>query len=434
MAEIVIIGAGMAGYGASSRLGQEDLKYSLFEKNNYIGGHCTTFHFKDGWTFDDGPHISFTKNERIRELFYNNTNKDVYETRTRVNNYWKGQWIKHPAQVNLYGISPDLNTRILLEMINLPEKDNNEITNYKEWLYASFGETFAENFPMKYTRKYHTTDASNMSTDWLGPRLYLPKLEEVIFGMLSSSTQDVHYINNLLYPKHGGFVKFMDGFQNNENLRLNHTLTSIDLKTRELTFNENSTKVYDYLISSVPLNSLVNLIKDTPAEIKMAAEMLACTQCVIVNIGVEKEIITDQHWTYFYDEDINIVRLSSPSNFSKNNAPEGFSSIQAEIYFSDKYKPLTHSHEHYIDVVTEELKKCNLIGQDDKIVHQSSWVIPYAQIIFDHDRAGSVRLIKQFLKEHNIYPCGRYGDWSYAWSDESFISGEYAAEEIIQQF
>ena len=44
------------------------------------------------------------------------------------------------------------------------------IRNYADWLLASFGKTFAELFPMQYTRKYHLTTADNMSTDWLGPR------------------------------------------------------------------------------------------------------------------------------------------------------------------------------------------------------------------------------------------------------------------------
>jgi protoporphyrinogen oxidase len=209
-------------------------------------------------------------------------------------------------------------------------------------------------------------------------------------------------------------------------------LTSIDLKNKVLTFNDKISKSYEYLISSVPLNSLVNLIKDPPKEVEEAAGLLACTQCVIVNIGIAREMVSDQHWTYIYDEDFSIVRLSFPSNFSKYNAPDGFSSIQAEIYFSDKYKPLTKNHEFYIDIVIEELKKCKIIDDSDKIAHSSSWVIPYAQIIFDHDRASSVDLIKQFLRESNIYPCGRYGDWSYAWSDQSFTSGEQAAKEVIK--
>ena len=27
--------------------------------------------------------------------------------------------------------------------------------------------------------------------------------------------------------------------------------------------------------------------------------------------------------------------------------------------------------------------------------------------------------------------CGRYGDWGYMWTDESFISGERAAEKAL---
>ncbi len=41
---------------------------------------------------------------------------------------------------------------------------------------------------MQYTIKYHTTEAKNMSLDWIGPRLYQAKLEEVLRGALSPST------------------------------------------------------------------------------------------------------------------------------------------------------------------------------------------------------------------------------------------------------
>ena len=33
---------------------------------------------------------------------------------------------------------------------------------------------------MQYTIKYHTTEAKNKSLDWIGPRLYQAKLEEVL--------------------------------------------------------------------------------------------------------------------------------------------------------------------------------------------------------------------------------------------------------------
>ena len=68
--------------------------------------------------------------------------------------------------------------------------------NYADWLYASFGKTFAESFPMEYTRKYHLTTAENMSTDWLGPRIYRPSLEEVLRGAISAAAPQVHYITH----------------------------------------------------------------------------------------------------------------------------------------------------------------------------------------------------------------------------------------------
>ena len=104
---------------------------------------------------------------------------------TKVNNYWKGHWIKHPAQVNLYGLPAELIVKVIKDFVDAQQKDHGEIKNYEHWLRASFGNTFAETFPMEYTIKYHTTEAKNKSLDWIGPRLYQAKLEEVLRGALT---------------------------------------------------------------------------------------------------------------------------------------------------------------------------------------------------------------------------------------------------------
>jgi hypothetical protein len=36
-----------------------------------------------------------------------------------------------------------------------------------------------------------------------------------------------------------------------------------------------------------------------------------------------------------------------------------------------------------------------------------------------------------YLDDIGVAYCGRYGDWAYIWTDESFISGEKAAEKIL---
>ena len=66
-AKVVILGSGMAGLGAAHALRQEGVASRIFDRHSYAGGH-TTSHVLDGFTFDEGPHVSFTKNPKVREI------------------------------------------------------------------------------------------------------------------------------------------------------------------------------------------------------------------------------------------------------------------------------------------------------------------------------------------------------------------------------
>ena len=66
--DIVILGSGMAGLGAAHRLRETGHAGVVYDKNAYPGGH-TASHTSAGFTFDEGPHVSFTKIEKVRALF-----------------------------------------------------------------------------------------------------------------------------------------------------------------------------------------------------------------------------------------------------------------------------------------------------------------------------------------------------------------------------
>ena len=57
--------------------------------------------------------------------------------------------------------------------------------------------------------------------------------------------------------------------------------------------------------------------------------------------------------------------------------------------------------------------------------------IRHANVIFYDERAEAVARIHGYLDELGIAYCGRYGEWGYLWTDESFASGERAAERIL---
>lgn len=431
---IVIIGSGMAGFGAAYNLRQKGMKPLMFEGKDYYGGHTASFRFDDGFIFDDGPHISFTKDERIQKLFAASVNNEYEILQAKVNNYWQGYWIKHPAQVNLYGLPGDLVKNIILEFIENKYRPGNgeKISNYKDWLYLQFGKTFAETFPMKYGLKYHTTSADNMSTDWLGQRIYTPDISEVLEGALSPKTPDVHYVNHFRYPTNGGFVSYLHMFLDNADLHLGYNVDRILPKEKKILFNNEEMIEYTSLISSIPLPDLIPMIDGAPDDVVAAAAKLACTSCVMVNIGIDRNDISDSHWSYFYDRDFLFTRLSYPHLFSPNNVPEGAGSIQAEVYYSDKYKPLDKKPEDCIEPVVNDLKRCGLIKPDDTIIHKSVKFVKYANVIFDLEREDALNIVHGYLDDLKISYCGRYGEWGYHWTDEAFKSGEQAGEKILQ--
>ena len=111
--------------------------------------------------------------------------------------------------------------------------------------------------------------------------------------------------------------------------------------------------------------------------------------------------------------------------------PPGCGSIQAEVYYSNKYRPLDRSPEECVTPVIEDLKKCGILNSDDKIVFKEAKLIRYANVIFDLDRQDALSIIHGYLDEIGIHYCGRYGHWGYHWTDESFISGEEAAKKVL---
>ena len=421
----------MAGFGAAHRVHEAGAKAVLFDKRSHFGGHTASFTYPGGITFDEGPHVSFTKHERIQKLLAEAVDQKYETFHTKVNNYWKGFWVKHPAQINLYGLPPELIVNVLRDFVEAQHRQHPPIQNYEEWLRASFGHTFAENFPMLYTVKYHTTTAQNMSTDWIGPRLYQAKLEEVLRGALLPSTSDVHYIPGFRYPSHGGFVSYLRRFMESSDVRLNHVLAQIDAKKKELRFQNGTVVPYSGLVSSVPLPDLVPLIQGAPKDVLDAAARLACTDLVIVNLVVDRPELIDAHWTYIYDQDVFFTRLSTPHLQSRHNVPPGCGSLQAECYYSHKYRPLDRKPKDCIEPVIRDLKRIGVLKETDKILFQDTMYIEYANVIFDLERAAAVATVHGYLDDLGIRYCGRYGDWAYIWTDESFMSGEKAAEKAL---
>lgn len=140
-------------------------------------------------------------------------------------------------------------------------------------------------------------------------------------------------------------------------MHTNAEVSSINIETQTIkctTPSGNISFSYDRLISSLPLPKIVSMLESVPGNVREAAEKLKATSGYQVSIGLKGTNIPPYLWWYIYDEDILPARVYSPSLKSPDNAPEGCSSLQLEIYCEkDKY-------------TKEEL----LAGSVDKLIEQ----------------------------------------------------------------
>lgn len=419
MKKIVILGAGISGIGAGYQLSKDkNNKVILFEKNDNWGGLCDNF-IIDGFRFDKFVHLSFTSNQEVKELFDKSCESIRYISNPA--NYYNGFWIKHPAQNNLYPLTNEEKEEILNSFKKRENKSINEIKNYEEWLKVQYGDYFAENFPMKYTRKYWGVEAKELETRWVGNRMYKPTLEEVEQGMETEDTPITYYAKEMRYPAIGGYKSYLNYMVKDLDIKLNHEVKEIDITNKVIYFKNSTQETYDELISSIPLAEMSNLIKNIPENIVKEIEKLRWTSGYIVSLGLKNKNIPPYLWFYIYDEDIPFARVYSPSHKSSDNCPEGCSSLQLEIYF-ESGKEVEISEKELLEKSIQKLKEMKVIKEEDLIVKNIRFE-KYANVIFDFNIYEVRRKIREYLDSVGITTIGRFGEWDYFWSDQSLMSG-----------
>ena len=143
--------------------------------------------------------------------------------------------------------------------------------------------------------------------------------------------------------------------------------------------------------------------------------------------------ISNATMTYFYDEDICFTRLGFPHMLSATNAPPGTGSIQAEVYFSENTSRLP-------DRPTTGSNRSSAICDVAAFFATTTRSCSRRRCCCDTPTSSSTstarrrsKTVHGYLDDLGIAYCGRYGDWGYMWTDESFISGENAAQKALEK-
>ena len=420
--------------GLSTSFHLEHRNAVVFEATDHYGGHVHSW-VRDGITWDDGPHISFTTNEYVRNLFAENVDDDYEELEIRATNYFRGHWIDHPAQTHLYQVPEPLRTQCLRSFLETASANGHpDPANYQEWLHQAMGPVFAETFPAAYTRKYWTTEPANLDVDWIGVRVLRPTTEEVTRGAKGPLDRPTYYVatRDSRYPSNGGFWAYTHRLARGADIRYGKTVEKIEFGRRRLGFSDGSDADYEVLVSTLPLPMLIAASEDAPDEIREAAALLRCTSFLYVQIAVTHPSERDELWIYVYDEDKLSTRISITEKFATANAPPSMSGIQVEVYGSP-YRPLPTDHASVARGVTEELIEMGLVRDQSFVQSLHVKHVPWGNVIFDLNRRAAVKVIDDYLDRVGVVRAGRFAEWKYLMTDACVLSGRRAAAECVDR-
>ncbi len=425
--DTIILGGGFAGLSAAYHLKSG---YALFEKNSEIGGMARSI-YKDGYTFDYDGHLLHFRNEYTFNLVSELLNGNLAPHKRNSWIYSKGIFTRYPFQANFYGLPNSVVKDCLMGLIKarfLSLSHLNSNGNFENWIIKTFGEGIANHFMLPYNRKFWTVEPRELTCEWLDGFIPVPDLEDTVTGAISDSTKPYGYNSRFWYPVKGGISELVKGFSERiRNVYVNKKAVTIDQHRKEVVFEDATIKKFKNMITTMPLPELANILVDMPSDVKQAFSMLKWTSIYVLNIGIKSDNLTERHWVYYPEESVIFYRVGFPTSFSTDVAPEGRTSIYAEIAYRDAKKI---DKDALVSRTIHDLKKCGIISEESDVEICLPMDIKYGYALYDLNRKHSVQVIKNYLEKFGIYTIGRYGSWKYMSMEDVILEGKKIAENI----
>lgn len=207
----------------------------------------------------------------------------------------------------------------------------------------------------------------------------------------------------------------------------------VDSRKKEVHFSSGEKAPYDFLLSTLPLNELLQITDGIPARTKEYASEFLWNSLTAVGVGARGKVPADKHWIYFPEENFPFYRVTLLSNYSRYLVPdENCFSLLAEVSES-AYRP--RNRWRFPEDVLAGLVKAGLLPSSNRRDILDIWMHEekYAYPVPFLGRDSLLKKVIPLLARRNILSFGRFGLWKYEEgnTDHSFLQGAGAARTVI---
>lgn len=416
---IGILGGGLSGMAYAYFASRIGFDVTVLEKNDTPGGLMRSI-VEDGFTFDTGgSHIIFSKDKDILNFMLSILGNNRVENRRNTAILYKGRFVKYPFENGLSDLPPLENASCLLHFLYARIRRRHEPRNLKEFFYSSFGSAISEKYLIPYNEKIWKRSIDEMSLGFVG-RIPSPRVIDIVKASLGIGSEG--YVHQLFfhYPRRGGIQALIDSLRSRfqGEVLTGFMVKNVRKESEEWVVSDGSReKVFDKLVSTIPLQDAVSIF-DAPSEVRNIVKMLEYNSLVVVAVGLKKPNVRGLSWLYIPDRDVHPHRVSFPFNFSPENAPQGKSSILAEITVKPDDPLFMESDEEIASMIVEELDRLKIISKND-VVYRNVFKNKYAYPILDLHHMESIDKILAFFGGMGVEPVGRFAEFKYINMDEA---------------
>ncbi len=436
---ILIIGAGPTGLGAARRLHELGARdFALFEKDGWVGGLSASFVDGKGFTWDLGGHVQFSHYDRFDQTMDEVLGGEWLHHERESWVWLRERFAPYPFQNNIRHLPKEDLLKCVVGLVRLHGGEGpDEVRNFRDWILATFGQGIADVFMLPYNFKVWAYPPELLSHHWTGDRVAPVDLERVITNVIEERDEIAWGPNNTFrFPEKGGTGEIWRRVAATipaERIRLDKALDRLDSAKRRVHFTDGSVEDYDILVSTMPVDLLVE--RSDLDELKPAARALSHSTVHVVGVGLNgrpPESLNTKCWMYFPEGNSPFFRATVFSNYSPNNVPDIREnwSVMAEVSES-AHKPVDRAR--VADDVVQGMLNTRLIESRNDIasVWERTCGHGYPTPTLERDRALDALL--PALEERGIYSRGRFGAWKYEVSnqDHSFMQGVEVAERLI---
>lgn len=389
---IVIIGAGISGLTVANNLEEDCI---ILEKENHVGGLSTQYHANGHW-FDFGGHyFHFQDKADIKEYLLNFCKFKEFKRKSKT--FLLNRYIPFPVQFHLSYFSSGLKNKIFNEILDHKQTGEDDLYHFLE---AHFGDTLFQLFFKPFLSKYYNVDLRTISAGMDRGSIPVPDKEQVTAGFRGKTFKKSGYNPVFYYPVPSlrSFIKYYA--QDIESrIRLNRQVIEINYEKKWVRTFDNKIS-YDALISTIPLNHLLRIIK--PQNSFPSPHQLHHISTLVVNVILKRKR-KRFHWVYLPEQQFPFYRMGfypvhpSPACYLERTVSPGISIDKQELGRD----------------ISFTLKKLKVIEDSEEIVYFNSRLIPVSYIIFTKNWQAVVPPLLEKLERKDIYSIGRYGAWNY---------------------